>query len=69
MSFIDLPFVSGTSKKVKIVPSALRPAKIQNVCPIPIAALIEPNVTVMTNASIQLKLPVMGLAIALYSFE
>lgn len=69
MSLIDLPFVSGTNKKVKIVPNTLRTAKIQKVCPMPMELLMDPNVTVIMNASVQLNAPVIGLATALYSFE
>lgn len=69
MSLIDFPFVSGTKIIVKNIPTTLTPANIQKVWPIPIALLIEPKVTVMIKANVQLKAPVAGLAIALYSFE
>lgn len=43
MSANDFPLVSGTLKYTKNVPTMLKAAKIQNVGPIPIAPLIDPN--------------------------
>lgn len=69
MSEMDFPFVSGTKMNVKTVPITLSTAKPQKVSPMPIAFEIEPNVSVMMKARPQLKAPVIGLAMALYSFE
>lgn len=69
ISVMDLPFVSGTMKKTKSVPKALRPAKIQKVGPIPIPSEIELKVAVMRKASDQLKAPQIGPTTALISFD
>lgn len=69
MSARDLALVSTTTKYEKKIPTTLNPPNIQKVAAIPIALRMGPNVPVTAKANIQAKAPVMGLAIALYSFE
>lgn len=43
MSAKDFPFVSGTLRYTKMVPTMQKAAQIQKNAPIPIAPLIDPN--------------------------
>lgn len=68
MSSKDFPFVSGTRKKIKNIPTKLNPAYIQNVGPVPIVADSVPKVLETKKVRQGLRNPIKGLAIVFISF-